>query len=78
MEGRLYAIGGFGGSFGQRAPVDSVLAYDPAQLEPMPVPRHGFSAVAFGGRVYLPGGSLTAGGFGPVIGSDVFDVYTPD
>lgn len=58
--------------------MDSVLAYDPAQLEPMPVPRHGFSAVAFGGRVYLPGGSLTAGGFGPVIGSDVFDVYTPD
>ncbi|CAN8097887.1 unnamed protein product [Discula destructiva] len=43
------------------------------RLAPMRPPRHGTSAVAVGGRVYVPGGG-TVQGAAPV---DLFDVYVP-
>ena len=43
------------------------------RLGPMKVPRHGTSAVAVGGRVYIPGGGVVAGG-GPV---DTLNVFEP-
>ncbi len=66
LDGRLYVFGGEGNPDSPYGTFDQVEAYDPAtntwaRLAPMPLPRHAAGAVALGGRIFLPGGSLRQG-----------------
>lgn len=58
LDGRIYALGGFGGS----KIVNSVEAYDSRMkgwmlLEPLPTPRSSATAVSLGGKVWMMGGT---------------------
>lgn len=80
--GRLYVFGGEGNTANPRGVFGEVEAYDPATdtwalLDTMPTPRHAFSAVVVGDRIYLPGGSTRQGGFG-YGRTMLLDAYTPD
>jgi N-acetylneuraminic acid mutarotase len=82
LNGRLYVFGGEGNPANPRGVFAEVEAYDPATdtwalVDTMPTPRHGFSAVAVGNRIYLPGGSTRQGGFG-YGRTTLLDAYTPD
>ena len=71
-----------GGPASPRGVFPQVEAYDPASdtwtlVDTMPTPRHGFSAVPVGDRLYLPGGSTRQGGFG-YGRTTLLDTYTPD
>jgi len=62
VAGRVIVMGGEGDPDHPRGVFAEVEAYDPAtdswtSLAPMPTPRHGTGAVAFGGVVYVPGGA---------------------
>ncbi|KAK4186061.1 hypothetical protein QBC35DRAFT_465064 [Podospora australis] len=75
----IYTIGGEGNpKNGTEGVFPQVEAYDTTKdkwekLPDMQVPRHGTSAVALGGGIYIPGGGVKQGG-APV---DVFDVFWP-
>lgn len=79
LGGRIYVFGGEGnpdpGTRGVFADGD---AYDPVgdrwrTVSPMRTPRHGTSAAALGGRVFVPGGA-TQQAFGAV---DVLEAFEP-
>jgi N-acetylneuraminic acid mutarotase len=82
LDGRLYVFGGEGNSDNPRGVFAEVEAYEPATdswvlVDTMPTPRHGFSAVTVGNRIYLPGGSTRQGGFG-YGRTTLLDAYSPD
>ena len=82
LNGRLYVFGGEGNTASPRGVFAEVEAYDPAAdawtlVDTMPPPRHSFSAVTVGERIYLPGGSTRQGGFG-YGRTPLLDAYTPD
>jgi N-acetylneuraminic acid mutarotase len=59
--GKIYLVGGFRNPFGQREPIDSVWAYDPATdgwtpRAPLPTPRGALGVAAIGDRIYAVGG----------------------
>jgi N-acetylneuraminic acid mutarotase len=61
VGGKIYLVGGFRNPFGQREPVDSVWAYDPATdrwtpRAPLPSPRGALGVAAVGDRIYAVGG----------------------
>ncbi|SPO05536.1 uncharacterized protein DNG_08223 [Cephalotrichum gorgonifer] len=76
---KLYTFGGEGNpEEGTKGVFDDVEVYDAEAdewevLEPMELPRHGASAAAVDGRIYIPGGG-TQQGLGA---TDFFDVYEP-
>lgn len=75
----IYAFGGEGNpEEGTDGVFDDVEVYDTETdawevLEPMQLPRHGTSAAAVDGRIYIPGGGIVEG----VGATDVFDVFSP-
>jgi N-acetylneuraminic acid mutarotase len=75
----VYTFGGEGNPVeGSDGVFDQVEVYDTRKdswerLGKMKVPRHGTSAVAVKGGVYIPGGGIKLGG-APV---DTFDVFYP-
>ena len=79
VGGKLYTFGGEGNpAEGSKGVFNETEAYDVRtdhwmRLPPMPVPRHGTSAVAVNGKIYIPGGGVEQGG-GPVA---MFDVFVP-
>lgn len=57
---------------------DNVEVYDAETdvwdvLEPMDLPRHGTSAAAVNGRIYIPGEGIVEG----VGATDAFDAFSP-
>ncbi|KAK0704518.1 hypothetical protein B0H67DRAFT_648946 [Lasiosphaeris hirsuta] len=78
IGGKIYTFGGEGNPDSEVGVFNQTEAYDSVtdtweRLPAMPLPRHGTSAVAIGGRVFIPGG-------GTKIGADpvgFFDVYRP-
>ncbi|KAK3368504.1 kelch domain-containing protein [Podospora didyma] len=74
---KVYTFGGEGNPApGSNGVFNQTEAYDTEtdtweRLAPMELPRHGTSAAAIGGRVYIPGGGIVQGG-APVNHSDVF------
>jgi N-acetylneuraminic acid mutarotase len=75
---RLIVVGGEGNPAATSGVFPQTEAYDPAadtwtSLDPMPTPRHGMGAAAWGGSLHVPGGA-TVQGFGAV---DVHEVLTP-
>ncbi|KZL69592.1 kelch domain-containing protein 8a [Colletotrichum incanum] len=79
VNGKIYIFGGEGNSAeGTNGIFNETEVFDTKteiwkRLAPMPVPRHGGSAVAIRGSIYLPGGGLQEGG-SP---DSTFDVYRP-
>ncbi|GKT55848.1 kelch repeat-containing protein [Colletotrichum tofieldiae] len=79
VNGKIYIFGGEGNSAeGTDGMFNEVEVFDTKKeiwkrLAPMPLPRHGGSAVAIGGSIYLPGGGLREGG-SP---DSTLDVYRP-
>ncbi|KAK4118693.1 galactose oxidase [Parathielavia appendiculata] len=79
VGGKVFVLGGEGNpAEGSDGVFDQVEAYDTwkdswERLGRMKVPRHGTSAVAVQGGVYIPGGGIRIGG-APV---DTFDVFYP-
>ncbi|KAK1826985.1 kelch repeat-containing protein [Podospora conica] len=77
---KIFTFGGEGNTDeGSNGVFNQTEVYDTSEdeweeLEPMQLPRHGLSAVAMRGKVYLPGGGTVIGGGGAV---DVLDAYTP-
>lgn len=72
----LYAFGGEVNRAASNGMFDQIERYAAhsnkwSDLGRMPVPRHGISAVALNGKIYLPAGATVAG-FGAVVVSDVF------
>lgn len=68
VNGSLYTFGGEGNRESHTGLFSNVEAFDLeteewTELEPMPVPRHGTSAVSVGNRIYIPGGGLQDDGF---------------
>ncbi|KAK3360572.1 hypothetical protein B0T25DRAFT_602305 [Lasiosphaeria hispida] len=75
---KIYTFGGEGNPNSEIGVYNETEVYDTVkntwdQLPVMPLPRHGTSAVAIGGKVFIPGGGLKIGA-DPV---DSFDVYRP-
>lgn len=75
---KVYTFGGEGNPATESGVFNQTEVYDTEKdswkkLGPMKLPRHGTSAVAIDGRVYIPGGGIVAGG-GPV---DTLDVFEP-
>lgn len=76
---KIYTFGGEGNPDpASRGVFDSVEVYDTAtdtwtRLPPMRIPRHGSSAVATGGSIYIPGGGTASG----MPCTDAFDAYIP-
>lgn len=76
---KIYTFGGEGNlEEGTDGVFDNVEVYDTETdewevLEPMDLPRHGTSAAAVDGRIYIPGGGIVEG----VGATDAFDVFTP-
>jgi N-acetylneuraminic acid mutarotase len=63
----IYCIGGEGNPNSATGVFAENQAYDTASnswksYTPMPVPRHGTSAVVINTRIYVPGGGVTGGG----------------
>ncbi|GAB1313403.1 hypothetical protein MFIFM68171_03613 [Madurella fahalii] len=79
VDGKVYVFGGEGNpAEGMEGMFTEVEVYDTRKdrwerLPPMEVPRHGTSAVAVGGGVYVPGGGIRQSA-APV---DVFNVFWP-
>jgi N-acetylneuraminic acid mutarotase len=79
VGGKVYVFGGEGNTeAGSEGVFDQVEVYDTTRdkwesVGKMKVPRHGTSAVAVGGAVYIPGGGVKQGG-APV---DTFDAFYP-
>jgi N-acetylneuraminic acid mutarotase len=79
---KVYTFGGEGNpAEGTKGVFNETEVYDTVsdswkKLEPMKLPRHGTSAVAIGGRVFIPGGGI-AQGAGPVATLDVFSPGAP-
>lgn len=75
----IYTFGGEGNPApGSNGVFNETEAYDVdadvwTQLPPMKLPRHGTSAVAVGGKVYVPGGGIVMGAGG----TGTFDVFVP-
>jgi len=66
-QGRLLYVGGELVNWINNGTFITNEAYDPrtqtwSELAPLPAGRHGFGAAVIGGRVYLPGGQVAAGG----------------
>jgi len=76
---KIYVFGGEGNpEEGTNGVFGNVEVYDVEkdeweELEPMDLPRHGTSAAAVGGKIYIPGGGVVQG----VGATSVFDVYVP-
>lgn len=76
---KIYAFGGEGNpEEGTDGVYDDVEVYDTETdewevLEPMDLPRHGTSAAAVDGRIYIPGGGIVEGAGA----TDTFDVFSP-
>lgn len=75
---RLVVVGGEGNPDAPSRVFAEVEAYAPARdawatLAPMPTPRHGMGAAAWGGRLYVPGGA-DRDGFGAVA---THEILTP-
>lgn len=74
----IYTFGGEGSTVeGSNGVFHEVEVFDTVtesweELPPMKLPRHGTSAVAVNGRVYVPGGGIVQSGAGPVNTTDVF------
>ncbi|GKT43446.1 Kelch-like protein terF [Colletotrichum spaethianum] len=68
VNGKVYVFGGEGNpAAGTNGIFNETEVFDAKteswkRLAPMPLPRHGGSAVAIGGGIYLPGGGLREGG----------------
>ncbi len=78
IDGQLYVVGGEGNAAATSGVFPQNEAYDPAAdawrvLEPMPNPRHGMAAAAWGGALYVPGGASQQA-FGAV---DTHEVFRP-
>jgi N-acetylneuraminic acid mutarotase len=78
LDDRIVVIGGEGKPRTQTGVFDEVEEFTPATgawrtLAPMPAPRHGMAAAAWGGRIYVPGGAARDG-FAAVA---THDVLTP-
>lgn len=76
---RIIVAGGEGNPDDDSGVYPQVEAYDPAldewmTLPPMPTPRHGMAAAAWGDALYVPGGA-TVQAFGAV---DTHEVLTPE
>jgi len=59
LNGKIYLIGGFNTT--TNVPTDKVLVFDPSrkswsEAAPLPAPRGGHAAIAFGGRIHVIGG----------------------
>jgi N-acetylneuraminic acid mutarotase len=83
VDGALYVVGGFAGSFGQRAPVDSVWAYDPvadrwARRASLPAPVGAGAVAVLDGRLYVLGGERRRPSGGPGDYESVADVSVYD
>ena len=76
---KIYTFGGEGNlEEGTNGVYDNVEVYDTETdewevLGPMEIPRHGTSAVAVDGRIYIPGGGIVEGAGA----TDAFDVFGP-
>jgi len=79
VDGKVYTFGGEGNpAGGSNGVYNETEVYDSVsdtwtKLSPMPLPRHGTSAVTVGGRIFIPGGGVFEGG-DPV---DNFTVFAP-
>ena len=78
VGGELIVVGGEGNPDASNGVFAQAEAYDPATdtwrtLEPMPTPRHGMGAAAWGGSLYVPGGATVQG----FAGTDVHEILTP-
>src|SRR2546423_11940847 len=68
VGGKVYTFGGEGNPEpGSQGVFNQTEVYDAVRdswekLTPMPVPRHGTSAVGLGGKIFIPGGGVAEGG----------------
>jgi len=74
---KVFTFGGEGNKQAETGVFDQTEVYDVVKdkwerLPPMKLPRHGTSAVAVGGKIYIPGGGTLQGG-NPVDTLDVFE-----
>lgn len=77
VETQIYTFGGEGNPAATSGVFDQIEVFDTHEgswhsAGKMEIPRHGTSAVAVNGKIYIPGGGVTQGS-GPVADFDVFD-----